>query len=630
MDADGNVTFSGVAPEAQLAIFKVFSDNQQGAYSEDILAGVNDAVMLDVDVINMSLGQSSGFTDEQNTLTDWVYSMVSEAGIMLCISAGNSNTSSYYGIQGDLASTSNPDNGIVGSPSTYDPGLSVASVNATATPAFEAASSEISYNSVSEHDFASELLNGKDSVELEYVVIPGLGEKKDYEGLDVKGKVALVQRGVTNFNDKQLNAAEAGAVACLIYNNKDGYLLNMQVDDYTIPTASISLASGKKMAQAENKTLRVAKDIAGHVTMSDFSSWGPTSSLELKPEVTAPGSNIYSSLPYNNAYGYMSGTSMASPYLAGAAAALKQMLDAQYPSMEQADRKILEDRILMSTASVLADEENESLPYSPRRQGAGLVDLNAAMNMPAYLYVRGQERPKIELGDDPQETGMYDLSFHVKNMTSVPVTYEIHTSALTEAITEDGRFMAQRERTLDADVSNVTVSNGNLYVLPLGNYLLQLPDGVEAPAPSLDKIAISGGWNANIHTLYPVYAGMLRGAGNVNVTITDRDTDEVYVDWDIANARKCYFSATLTLDDAEAIAKIRAAYDALSTEQKTLVSNLDVLEAAEAKLKALAAGWENPYRDVDEDDWYYNAVKFVTQQGLMVGVASTNSAPTPP
>lgn len=292
MDADGNVTFSGVAPEAQLAIFKVFSDNQQGAYSEDILAGVNDAVMLDVDVINMSLGQSSGFTDEQNTLTDWVYSMVSEAGIMLCISAGNSYTSSYYGIQGDLASTSNPDNGIVGSPSTYDPGLSVASVNATATPAFEAASSEISYNSVSEHDFASELLNGKDSVELEYVVIPGLGEKKDYEGLDVKGKVALVQRGVTNFNDKQLNAAEAGAVACLIYNNKDGYLLNMQVDDYTIPTASISLASGKKMAQAENKTLRVAKDIAGHVTMSDFSSWGPTSSLELKPEITAPAAYL--------------------------------------------------------------------------------------------------------------------------------------------------------------------------------------------------------------------------------------------------------------------------------------------------------------------------------------------------
>lgn len=73
MDENGTVTFAGEAPEAQLAIFKVFSDKGGGAYDDVILAAVNDALVLGVDVLNMSLGSASGFAEEEEGSALQVY-----------------------------------------------------------------------------------------------------------------------------------------------------------------------------------------------------------------------------------------------------------------------------------------------------------------------------------------------------------------------------------------------------------------------------------------------------------------------------------------------------------------------------------------------------------------------------
>lgn len=110
VDADGSVTFAGQSPEAQLAIFKVFSDSTNGASTDTILAALNDALLLDVDVINMSLGSNGGFGREaEGDLTTKYYDLVKSAGILLNCSAGNSYSSSQGGAKGDFTSVSDPD-----------------------------------------------------------------------------------------------------------------------------------------------------------------------------------------------------------------------------------------------------------------------------------------------------------------------------------------------------------------------------------------------------------------------------------------------------------------------------------------------------------------------------------------
>ena len=458
VDADGNVTFAGQAPEAQLAIFKVFSDSTSGASTDKILAALNDALLLDVDVINMSLGSSGGFSREEDTsAVAKYYDLVKASGILLNVSAGNAYSSSWGGANGDYASTSDPDTGIVGSPSSYDASLTVASVNTAASAAFRTEAGRVPYNDVSGHDFAALLLGEESTKSFEYVVVGGTGDTADYEGLDVTGKIALVQRGGLSFEQKQLNAAAAGAVACVIYNNLDGYLLNMSVTDYQIPTVSISHANGVEMAAQESKTITLSAEDKGGVAMSDFSSWGPLPSLELKPEITAPGGTIYSSLPFGQ-YGYMSGTSMASPYMAGVSAAMKEYLNQVSAGLSATEKQVLANRILMSTADILYDDAG--VAYSPRKQGSGMANLSAATSTPAYLYVRGSERTKIELGDDANRTGIYDLSFTLKNMTAVSRSYTVTPQVQTETASASG-YILQKGHVLEPEVS-LSVSGGTL------------------------------------------------------------------------------------------------------------------------------------------------------------------------
>ena len=458
VDGDGNVTFAGQAPEAQLAIFKVFSDSTNGASTDKLLAALNDALLLDVDVINMSLGSGGGFSrEEDDSATTKYYDLVKASGILLNVSAGNAYSSSRGGAQGDYASTSDPDTGIVGSPSSYDASLSVASVNTAISAAFRTEAGRVPYNDVSGHDFAALLLGEESTKSFDYVVVGGNGDTADYEGLNVTGKIALVQRGGLSFEQKQLNAAAAGAVGCIIYNNLDGYLLNMSVTDYQIPTVSISHANGAAMAEQETKTLTLSTEDKGSVTMSEFSSWGPLPSLELKPEITAPGGTIYSSLPFGQ-YGYMSGTSMASPYMAGVSAAMKEYLNQVSPGLSATEKQVLANRILMSTADILYDDTG--VAYSPREQGSGMVNLSAATSTPAYLYVRGTERTKLELGDDANRTGIYDLSFVLKNMTPVSHSYTVTPQVQTETASSAGRIL-QKGHVLSPEVS-ISVSGGTL------------------------------------------------------------------------------------------------------------------------------------------------------------------------
>lgn len=459
----GKVT--GVAPDAQLMILKIFGDDGSGAYDSDILAALDDAVMLGVDAINMSLGMTAGFSQAAETKMQQVYQRVKNAGISLMCAAGNEYSSSYKSASGtDLPLASNPDNGAVASPSTYDAALSVASMNnvkATA-PYLLVGDRKIRYSDPAEtasKQIAS--LNGT----YEYVDC-GVGATTDFTGKALSDKVALIQRAgeengeILTFAQKEANAKKAGAKAVIIYDNVEGDLVNMSTDG-NIPAVFISKADGEAMLAASDKHVSFSKSYLAQFQdaysgkMSDFSSWGVTPDLKLKPEITAPGGDIYSTLP-GGLYGSMSGTSMASPHMAGAAVVMAQYITEELggTGMTQQEITALSNKLLMSTAVPVKNEQG--LPYSPRKQGAGLVQLGRATKAKAYLSSAEDGLPKAELGDS--KSGSFSFSFQANNLSTREIQYEVGVTVLTEnTVKETGKtYLAQSPRQLGADEVTVT------------------------------------------------------------------------------------------------------------------------------------------------------------------------------
>ncbi len=459
----GQVT--GVAPDAQLMIMKIFGDDGSGAYDSDIIAALEDAVVLGADAVNMSLGMTAGFSEAASTKTREVYQRVKNAGISLMCAAGNEYSSSYKSAGGtDLPLASNPDNGAVASPSTYGAALSVASMNnvkATA-PYLLVGDRKIRYSDPAEtasKQIAS--LNGT----YEYIDC-GVGATTDFTGKALSGKVALIQRAgeengeILSFAQKEKNAKDAGAKAVIIYDNVEGDLVNMATDG-SIPAVFISKADGEAMLEATDKRVSFSRSYVAQFQdaysgkMSDFSSWGVTPDLKLKPEITAPGGDIYSTLP-GGLYGSMSGTSMASPHMAGAAVVMAQYITEELggTNMTQQEITALSNKLLMSTAVPVKNEQG--LPYSPRKQGAGLVQLARATKAKAYLSSAEGGLPKAELSDSTN--GSFSFSFQANNLSNSEIKYEVGVTVLTEdTVTENGKtYLAQSPRELGADEVTVT------------------------------------------------------------------------------------------------------------------------------------------------------------------------------
>ena len=437
----------GVAPQAQILAMKVFSSSgSNGATWDDILAAADDAVALGADVINMSLGSTCGFsTPEGEEGVAKVLKNIASSGVMLSISAGNEYSAALgTRIGKGHALTQNPDYGTVASPSSYREPLSIASVEKADSidscyltvgerkVAFNDTVEDKTVENVTDESPSFRSLAGK---ELEYVVVPNAGETKDYDGLSVEGKIALVSRGSVEYNVKKNAAKEAGAIGILVYNNEPG-MLYMQLDNYDLPSAFISQADGKALAAvAEGNRKLTVSDSYGKVDnptseeMSDFSSWGVTPELTLKPDLTAPGGNIKSATT-GGGYTTKSGTSMSAPFVSGAMALVKQYVEQKNYASTETEKANLVSNLLMSTADLVMAG---TAPYSPRKQGAGSVNIAAATSTKAYLTAVGGGRPKVELGDDANKTGEHTIKFEVHNLSDKPLTYAVGGYVQTDA-----------------------------------------------------------------------------------------------------------------------------------------------------------------------------------------------------
>ena len=444
----------GIAPDAQIIVAKVARSVEGDITDSGLLAALDDMVILHPDVINLSLGQLGGMDNEADSVYATVFKSLQDAGITVNAAAGNHYTAGYGNTSGkNLPFASDPDSSTQCEPATYSSVVSVASVdNSLAHSAFTVGDRDIPFQRAGGADGQkmpdlSDLTGGP----FEYVD-GGIGSAEDGAALKAKypeglaGKIVLVKRGSLTFQTKFNNIAGSKPAGFIVYNNVPGdSLVVMSLATDGVPAAFISQADGEAMLAAADHHLSVApgKVVApsSKYSMSSFSSWGVTPDLRLKPEVAAPGGNIYSSVP-GGTYEFMSGTSMATPQMAGVSALVLQRVqnDPLFASMSARDKVDVVQNLIMGTAAPIADPlQDTGAPYSPRKQGSGLTNVLAATTSSVYPSVVGAaepSRPKADLGDGTKGWH-FDVTLH--NLGAAPATYELSSQALSE-IVEDGFF----------------------------------------------------------------------------------------------------------------------------------------------------------------------------------------------
>lgn len=181
---------------------------------------------------------------------------------------------------------------------------------------------------------------------------------------------------------------------------------------------------------------------------SDFSSWGFTPDLKLKPDITTLGEHVVSSVNSSaDAYETWKGTSMATPRMAGYSAMMKEMLLTSENSEKFGDIINRDgivntiNTVLMNTAELITDEES-GLPVSPRKQGSGMVNINSALNADVYISVDGNETPKAEIGYS--EDGTYSFSVTINNLSDTDKQMKLDTIINTDNYTyeeETGKYV---------------------------------------------------------------------------------------------------------------------------------------------------------------------------------------------
>ena len=446
----------GTAPNAQVIVAKVTRSEDDALLDSALLASLDDMLVLHPDVINLSLGWTAGMDNEADTVYATVYKKLQDAGITVNAAAGNAFSTGYGNNSGKgLPYASDPDSSVIDEPATYSSVVAVASVeNALIRNAFTVNGKDIGYQ-------RSRGMNGEKVAYFsdlpagtyEYVDA-GFASEEDVAALKEKypdglaGKIALVSRGKMTYQKKVENLYDLHPAGILVYNNVSvGSLIIMNLTTQDLPAAFISQADGQAMLDAPEHKLSIAE---GQVLpqssiyeASEFSSWGVSPDLRLKPEIAAPGGNVFSSIP-NGAYEQTSGTSMATPQMAGISAIVLQRVqsDPLFASMSARQQADVVQNLIMGTARPLTDAAQTSgALYSPRKQGAGLVDALAATTSSVYPTVVGaaeQSRPKADLGDGTKGWH-FDVTLH--NLSGTAATYELSSQALSEIV--DGGFFTE-------------------------------------------------------------------------------------------------------------------------------------------------------------------------------------------
>lgn len=428
-----NGTVKGVAPEVTFGAYRVFGC--EGSTTSDImLAAMERAYRDGMQVLNMSIG--SPYQWPQYPTAEAASRLVRK-GMVVVASIGNSGANGLYsagapGLGKDVIGVASFDNTNVFLPYFTSNGANVGYVTMT-------------FSSNPPTSGGGEIVN------------VGLACNANLPLPAVAGKIALAARGTCSFGEKATNAINAGAVAVVISNNAAGVFngtLGAVIGDGSIPVVGISLADGNFLrAQAAPVNLTWTNQQASFPSptgglISSFSSFGLSPDLALKPDIAAPGGNIYSTYPLESGgFATLGGTSMSSPHVAGAAALLLQ------------SRKHLRATDVRTILQNSADPHpwfgNPGLGFmdNVHRQGAGMVDIDDAI-----LATTLVEPGKISVGEG--EDGPRTQRLTISNRGSSAVTYDLsYVNALSTGGIITPAFFGS-DATVDFSAASVTVQAG--------------------------------------------------------------------------------------------------------------------------------------------------------------------------
>ncbi len=475
-------SFTGVVPNAQLVLMKVADEN--GAMATDtIAAAIEDAIKLGVDIINLSVGAPNGFAIEDSIQYKAVEA-AENAGISVVSAAGNQGTSANESRSGtDLAESEYVDNGNVDAPGCYESTVSIA--NAEETRYFVLNKGTLSETKIQYGQFiASDYSAVYDFTEmcLEYMSVNGitdslpyivlskddkiaLGGGTDGDEVDVSGKIVVVDFDIDT--ERENDIFDGGAIG-VIFVNSESKVSRVKVDGIpAMPLCLVSKESGDALiaaATSKEGVIYVDSDYV-KVTIASSSSKGVTGELEFGVDVTGYGTNVYSAA-LNQSYVLATGTSMASPNVAGVFAVVRQYIKANallfgVDSDDNIRIAEIATKLIMSNTTLLTDLND--ILISPRSQGAGLANIEKAITSLTYISCEDETKTKIELGDNIKDT--ITLSFKIENYDSNAKDYELTVALLTELL-QDGYLSGYEKElsfTID-DVQNITIS-GNKYLV---------------------------------------------------------------------------------------------------------------------------------------------------------------------
>jgi minor extracellular serine protease Vpr len=468
----------GVAPEADLFVYRVLGPGGSGSDS-NVIAGIEKSVIDEMDVINLSLGNSQQhdpFSPSSIAVNNAIL-----AGVTVVLSNGND------GVNG---------RGTVGSPASSDMAISVGASTLETTrftgdvtisyPGSTSTNFPVRVMAWNQQDGPEGYAKTLTNVPLVYV---GEGTATEYKS-NVKGKAVLITRGDVTFDEKMANARKAGAVAAFIFDkdskSKGPISYFVGAGNY-VPTYSLSEEAGIELLNAvkayPGKEFTLDLGTFQSLTIqgdeiAPFSSRGPTANLNIKPDVVAPGMNIRSTVAayggnYSDAYQTMNGTSMAAPHVAGLSVLIKQA----HPEFTPFDVKAA----LMNTAKVL-----ETPKYTMFDQGAGRVQGLNALTTEALAMVKEQSKSdynrdqKLEAAD--HYTGSVLFGTITPNDTD-SITQK-KTVLLKDIAGKDQNYTVHYEFTAPENTNNVTFTTpANVHVAANGEASFDVSITVPAGTP---------------------------------------------------------------------------------------------------------------------------------------------------
>ncbi|MGT2828200.1 S8 family serine peptidase [Streptococcus hillyeri] len=460
----------GVAPEAQLMFMRVFSDKTGGGTSPFLYArAIEDAIKLGADTINLSLGSANGILNDTAKTIEAAIKKANEAGITVVIAGGNDTA---FGEGHANPDADKPDYGLVGDPSAARDSLSVASYNNT-----HVTNEVLTINGAETTEVVFSRPNLEtpafDATKHYNYVFVGKGTENDFATSgDVTGKIVVIERGDITFGAKVENAQRHQAAGVIIFNNTDGdahsVRMTLTEEATKIPSLFIDRKSGQLLvSNAADGKYTITVDGKYRLEsnpkanrMSDFSSWGLTADGELKPDITAPGGDIFSSIN-DNKYGTMGGTSMAAPHVAGLSVLVKQVLAERFPNIKGKELSTLIKHLLMSTAVPHINDETKA-HTSPRQQGAGIANVSKAAH--SDFYLTGDEGlSSISLGN-VGETFTFNVTIH--NLSDQEKVVKYVTDVNTDQV-ENGKVTLKPRKLAEFAGETITVSAKGSVTVPI-------------------------------------------------------------------------------------------------------------------------------------------------------------------